>query len=368
MRKVHIIILLILCFSDVFSQTLITRDDMESPSFWKGSSTTGTNSSFIGGFSTPIDNPPSYQMYSSFDTCYRVVGSGLGSSSVERDTFIYPNILVPTNRPYQIRFKLASFGLNPATQTAAGTDQTDWIELQYTVNNGLSWWRDAQIQGTSNSMWSFDGAIGTGAKLVITRLGSTSTTTPTIYVSNAGNPITNVSVNIPFTNITQIRLRFVTNINATGETFMLDDVEIWDMTVPLPIELLYFNVAPSDGGNQLSWATASETNNDYFTIFSSSDGLNYQQIYVIDGSGNSSTTNQYELKDNNSCWGTLYYKLCQTDYDGTFECFEPIAILCNKSKEKKVIGIKNMLGQEVDENYEGPKILIFDDGTAKKNN
>lgn len=368
MKKSLLVIIFLLGFLNSFSQTLIRRDDMETPFTWRGSSTTGTNSFFAGGLSPLVDNPSNYPMYSSNDTCYRIVGNGLGGSTVERDTFIYPNVIVPTGRPYQMRFKLASFGISPATQTAAGVDQTDWIELQYTVNNGLSWWRDAQIQGISNSMWSFDGAIGTGAKLIVTRTGSVSTTTPTIYVSNAGNPVTDVFVNIPFTNITQIRIRFVTNINASGETFMLDDVEIWDMTVPLPIELIYFNGTNSDDGNKLFWATASETNNNYFTLFSSYDGWDYEQVAVIDGSGNSNYMNLYSYMDGRKLYGVVYYKLCQTDFDGNYECFDPIAINSGKGETKRIIRTVNILGQDVDENFHGYKLIMYEDGSVQRSN
>lgn len=322
------ILFFFLIVNTCFAQALVNIDDMEATSIWRGVSTTGTNSSFVGGLSSVIDNPSNYPMYSSFDTCYQVRGVGLGSSTVERDTFLYPNLTVRIGRQYQIRFKLASFGLNPVTQTAAGVDQTDWIELQYTLNNGLSWWRDAQIQGISNAMWSFDGAIGTGAKLNITRTGSTSTTTPTIYVSNAGNPITNVFVTIPFTTVTQIRIRFVTNINATGETFMVDDVEVWDMTSSLPVELIEFNGKYYNTGIRLYWSTASEINNDRFDILKSFDGINYFRLTSIGGKGNSSTIINYDYIDYDVCDTIVYYKLKQVDYDGTSKEYDPIAFRC----------------------------------------
>jgi hypothetical protein len=85
MRTLFILLLLA---NASFAQTLIKGDDMESTSTWRGASTTGINSSFIGGLSNLIDNPGSYPMYSSFDTCYQVRGNGLGSSTIEVDTFI----------------------------------------------------------------------------------------------------------------------------------------------------------------------------------------------------------------------------------------------------------------------------------------
>jgi hypothetical protein len=348
------IFILFLLVNTCFAQTLIRRDDMESTSTWRGSSTTGINSSFVGGLSNAIDNPSSYPMYSSFDTCYQIRGAGLGSSAIEIDTFIYPNVLVPTGKQYQIRFKIASFGLNPSSQTAAGVDQPDWIEMQYTLNNGLSWWRDAQIQGISNSMWSFDGAIGTGAKLNITRTGSTSTATPTIYVSNASNPVVNVSVTIPFTTAPQIRIRFVTNINATGETFMLDDVEIWDLTTPLPVELIEFNGKYYNTGIKLYWATASETNNDHFEILKSFDGFNFIKLTSVKGKGNTSMFSNYEYIDYDVCDTIVYYKLLQVDYDGLTKEYDPIAFKCRQPKIND--DFFDILGRKVRQDFDGIKI------------
>jgi hypothetical protein len=351
---IKILILFLLCFNHVFSQTLIKSDDMESTSTWRGSSTTGTYSSFVGGLSDLIDNPPSYKLYSSVDTCYQIRGTGLGSSVVERDTFLYPNVIIPTGRPYQIRFKLASFGLNPSVQTAAGVDQTDWIELQYTVNNGLSWWRDAQIQGFGNAMWSFDGAIGTNVKTIITRTGSMSTTTPTIYVTNFNGPITNVNVNLPVTNISQLRLRFITNINATGETFMIDDVEIWDMTVPLPVELIEFKGNYYNTGIKLFWSTASENNNDRFEILKSFDGINYFKLTTISGRGTTSFISNYDYIDYDVCDTIVYYKLKQIDYDGLSKEYDPIAFKCRNAHIYD--DFFDVLGRKTKMDFDGIKI------------
>lgn len=354
MRNKLLLILLVLS-SAVQAQTIIQSDDMESTSTWRGASTTGTNSSFVGGVSNAIDNPLSYPMYSSFDTCYQVRGTGLGSSTVERDTFIYPNITLKSGVQHQIRFKVASFGLNYSIQTAAGVDQTDWIELQYSPNNGLTWWRDIQIQGISNSMWSFDGAIGTNAKLNVTRVGSVSTITPIIYVSNAGNPIVNVSVSLPFTTITQLRIRFVTNINASGETFMLDNVEVWDMTTPLPIELVEFGGRYFNSGIKLYWTTATEINNDYFIIYKSYDGINYFEYIKIPGRGNSNAITNYQHIDYYVCDSLVYYKLAQVDYDGTKVEFDPIAFECRPGNpiDKR---FTDVLGRKVNQEFDGIRI------------
>ena len=48
----------------------------------------------------------------------------------------------------------------------------------------------------------------------------------------------------------------------------------------------------------------------------------------IEGAGNTSTQMTYKWIDNNPMSGTNYYRLSQTDYDGTSESFAPIVVTC----------------------------------------
>jgi hypothetical protein len=78
--------------------------------------------------------------------------------------------------------------------------------------------------------------------------------------------------------------------------------------VPLPIELLSFNAeAFSSGYVQLNWKTISETNNDYFSIERSADGLNFELMGIVDGAGNSNQILDYSTRDLNPLSGTGYY-------------------------------------------------------------
>ncbi len=87
---------------------------------------------------------------------------------------------------------------------------------------------------------------------------------------------------------------------------------------PLPIELLYFNAKLKNNQVYLNWATASETNNDFFTIERSTDINSWEAIATINGQGNSTEVNHYSVIDKNPLSGTSYYRLKQTDYDGKY--------------------------------------------------
>ena len=95
----------------------------------------------------------------------------------------------------------------------------------------------------------------------------------------------------------------------------------------LPIELLDFEAHHQpDYGVKCSWRTASETNNDFFTLARSADGQHWEVLEHISGAGNSSTTMHYSYTDVAPLPGTAYYRLTQTDYDGRLETFEPVAV------------------------------------------
>lgn len=352
--KVKLLLLLNILPMLVFSQTLYVADSMEAPAAWRGTSTM-VNSSFVGGLSSAVDNPPNYPMYASIDSCYMVRGIGLGSSTAEVDTFTYPNLPVTSGRNYEIRFKLASFGLNPATNTAAGVDgSTDTLEFQYRLA-ASGWFRDCKIIGSSNAMWSFNGAIGTNAKTPISRNANT---TPNLYVSNANSPITNVAIRLNPGTYTTIQIRFISKLNGSGETWMIDDVEVWDVTPTLPVELTSFTANCNPRGIELKWQTASELNNDCFKLYKSFDGTHYQLFSQVPGNGNTSELQNYSIVDEDISGKIIYYKLVQFDYDGTPNDYDPIAIVCYR-KSRVLDKIVNSLGQEINENTPGLKFYLY---------
>jgi hypothetical protein len=87
---------------------------------------------------------------------------------------------------------------------------------------------------------------------------------------------------------------------------------------PLPIQLINFSATPSNNYVHLNWTTASETNNDYFTIESSNDAVNFKEVSRMSGAGNSNSILTYSSVDTNPYSGVSYYRLKQVDYDGNF--------------------------------------------------
>lgn len=96
---------------------------------------------------------------------------------------------------------------------------------------------------------------------------------------------------------------------------------------PLPVELLSFTGKNNGEENILEWVTASEINNDYFTLERGSDGFNFEKIAVVDGAGNSNSIKHYQSTDKELLSGINYYRLKQTDFDGTVKYASNIVAL-----------------------------------------
>lgn len=92
---------------------------------------------------------------------------------------------------------------------------------------------------------------------------------------------------------------------------------------PLPVELVNFNAQMKRDGVKVNWTTATEINNDYFTVEKSTNGKEFRKIATIKGVGNSTELNEYDYFDNKPVLGVSYYRLKQTDLDGKFS-YSPI--------------------------------------------
>jgi len=86
----------------------------------------------------------------------------------------------------------------------------------------------------------------------------------------------------------------------------------------LPIELTSFTATKVDANVKLAWTTATETNNDFFTLEKSNNGVDWQTIYTCDGAGTTTIVHSYSHIDNEPYNGVNYYRLQQTDINGQF--------------------------------------------------
>ena len=104
--------------------------------------------------------------------------------------------------------------------------------------------------------------------------------------------------------------------------------------VPLPIALVSFTANLNSGKVNLNWITATEINNNFFTVQKSQDGINYETVTTVKGAGNNNTILEYNATDSNPYSGVSYYRLVQTDFDGAQTYFAPMKINNNLSTQE----------------------------------
>ena len=106
---------------------------------------------------------------------------------------------------------------------------------------------------------------------------------------------------------------------------------------PLPVELLDFDAVLNNDKVDLMWVTASEINNDFFTVERSKNGIDFEALMQVDGAGTSSQTLYYNKTDVYPLNGISYYRLVQTDFNGDFTYSNVVAI--NNINEIHEIGV-----------------------------
>jgi hypothetical protein len=113
--------------------------------------------------------------------------------------------------------------------------------------------------------------------------------------------------------------------SASARSFTANVAQLGVLTLsntsqPLPVTLVSFTAQRLGADGLLKWATASELNNAYFVLESSTDGTTFQRLGQLAGAGTSSQAHSYQYVDANLAryaTGQVYYRLRQVDTDGT---------------------------------------------------
>lgn len=223
-----------------------------------------------------------------------------------------------------------------------GCNSVDWVQLEYKIDSG-AW------QTPGNSYF----CAGTCASLNVIQsdniIGdSTSYTTDCFIPGNT------------------LEIRINLQCWAGTEYWLIDNIKVKCTSCVLPVELIEFNGYLNNQVNILNWVTASEINNDYFTLEKSKSGTYWEEVTKINGAGNTNIITSYEYIDQKPFTPNTYYRLKQTDFDGNSEYSKIIYINKPINKNKKLIKIVNILGQTVNEEYLGIKIYIYDNGEVSK--
>lgn len=266
------------------------REDIaiEFVDFQNGASYAGaSNSSHIDGVIRKTGNE-AFIFPTGNNTILRTIGIGAPSSATDHFTAYYtennPNTLYDRS--------LLDVGLDHVSgceywilnQTGGTSDVA--VTLSWAPNScGVDKPCDLVVSRWDGAQWTSEGNGGvTGTVETGTLVTGTACSVPA--------PVTNFS---PFT-------------LASTSTFNV-----------LPITLISFNATICQNSVCLTWQTASEINNDFFTIEKSLNGLIWEIFETIEGAGNSKAILDYETIDRSPFSDYTYYRLKQTDFDGGFK-------------------------------------------------
>ncbi len=128
------------------------------------------------------------------------------------------------------------------------------------------------------------------------------------------------------------------NSLTNGDRFTIGTTNITQ--TPLPVELVSFSGTMTNGNANLAWKTLTETNNHFFTIERSQDGKNFRPVGEIPGSGTTKEAVSYRFVDYLPPSAVLYYRLKQTDYDGT-QSYSDAIRLDNAGGGTQLIAVPN---------------------------
>ncbi len=155
--------------------------------------------------------------------------------------------------------------------------------------------------------------------------------------------------------------------NTSWLQLMRNPSAIFCPVVLLPVELSDFNGKKIEDVNLLHWETASENNSSYFTLERSLDAQTWEVISMEAAAGFSQSNITYSFLDYGFRSGHInYYRLSQTDFDGSTEVFQKLVSINNRTQKIALVKIVNILGQEIDADADGVQIHVFSDGSTVK--
>ena len=247
-------------------------------------------------------------------------GNVLGS--VTSNVTIMPTIGIYNSQPYVRRwYQITPTNQGPATITLYLT-QADLDD--YNINNGS--FSDLPTSGNNADpnianirITKVDGGLGTGTPTVIT---------PTM---NWNGNYWEASFGV--TSFSQFYFHSANPLNAA-----------------LPTTITNFKAVKNNDIDIISWSTVNESNNNYFTVLYSKNGVDFNAIAQLKSkgmNGNSQLKLNYSAENSSFQLGHNYYKLQQTDLDGKATTYSQIADVLHNENGTVVTVYPNPMKDEL---------------------
>jgi hypothetical protein len=308
-----------------------------------------------------ISNNPTINTLSYQSGCYKFVSTSDCNGGGSWYTYNNSQITTYTSPSYSFTCSSPSVTLT-FTLDVNLENKYDWLYFQYYNNLTSSWINPVSTSMSTNS-----------SNINLSTYAPLMTPAPNNNRNGWTGGLGNIIFSYSVPKNTQFRFIFESdgsvNTYNGGSSIYYADILGFNITCPsvLPIELIEFTGYYSNFNNIISWKTATEINNDYYIIERSIDAINWSEIKKVKGSLNSTNQLNYNIIDDTYFNTINYYRLTQYNIDKSFKSFD-IIYIDNSSLDNyiKVIKIVNILGQEVDMNYEGLRLIYYSNGKVIK--
>ncbi len=247
-------------------------------------------------------------------TVYRLLGTNAAIAAGSNSG------LVPVGTSTDFRpfyFSTVTPPTNPTLISITGPGTSSFVDVSLTDGastirrqNRSGWLANSFGNGTYNIR-----AGGTGLG-IIGNVADLRLTPATLVLGSAGtNSGTTSNPLVERTGLT------LADLNTT---FYVGSVNL--VSSPLPVELITFDAAIEGSSVNLKWITRTELNCDYFTLYRSRNGIDFVPVASRKGAGTTKEQRTYEVNDASPWNGINYYRLEQTDLDGTKNSLDLISV------------------------------------------
>lgn len=234
-------------------------------------------------------------------------------------------LVTPSTNGYTVTTKINPVAIIPSSNNCPNGYNYN-VAINYTIT----------VTGTlpGGSLYTMQGYISCNGQSLFYDLPNNAavgsvTTSSNPYISNDGAAYV-------YTSHPSCTSANVTNMGCNSVQIEINGPGIASQTThcpnnaALPIGLSYFTATKKTNSVYLLWQTETEKNNDFFTIEKSINGADWVSVGKVKGSGTVSKTQNYSFTDNSAEAGINYYRLRQTDFDGTFT-FSPIVYVVSST-------------------------------------
>jgi hypothetical protein len=206
-----------------------------------------------------------------------------------------------------------------ATRATTVTNNTPWagasnvaaVANMYDATIG----GDGSIPAVIDRWWDITASAAVTANVTFSYQGSENTLSAPYNTGNLGAQHWNgTSWDAPVGSAVAVTSG-VGSVTASGISTFSPWV-LASVTAPLPVEFTSVSGTCSSGNVLVTWQTASELNNDFFTVEKSTDGITFVPAGTVNGAGTSTQTHVYSFADPEKISATTYYSIQQTDFNG----------------------------------------------------